>query len=270
MCLCVYSLCSLFLVSVGLVIGRGGETIKAIQSMTGVYIQVHKEAPGERSNMRTITLKGSDAAIAAGEEEIHRVCAQSREAGGSGGGGGGGPGFGGGRPGLGYNSSGGSEETVQVPASMIGLVIGRGGESIRAIQDRTGAMVQVQKDDNPPDLRNVKLIGTPQAINEARRAIDDIIMSTREMQGGSFAGAGPPGGPPRQHAPGVPGMDGPPGAPGGGGGGPWRPNEGGGGFRGAPMSGPGMTNITVQVPNAIIGTIIGRGTIGAHTHRAHD
>jgi far upstream element-binding protein len=251
------------------VIGRGGETIKQIQSFTGCYIQVHKEAPGEpNTGMRTLTLKGTERAIALGEVEVHRVCAGGRV-----GvdapppiGGGGGGGFGGPRPGLGFGGAapGSGEEVVQVPGPMIGLVIGRGGETIRGIQDRTGALIQVQKDDgNAQGLRDVKILGPPDAIAAARQSIDEIIMSTREMQGGGgFGGpAGPPGGPPRSFAPpvpGIPGVDGAGSLPPGGGG-AWRPGEGGGGFRGAPITGPGMTTITVQVPNMAIGTVIGRG-----------
>lgn len=99
----------------------------------------------------------------------------------------------------------------------------------------------------------MKLIGNPQAIAAARQAIDDIIMSTREMQGGG--GYGPPRGGGGYGPPGVPGVEG--GAPGGGD--PWRPGAGGGGYRGAPASGPGMTTMTVNVPNMAIGSLIGRG-----------
>ena len=44
--------------SVGLVIGRGGATIKAMEAQTGIKIQIAKECPPETPNHRPITLIG--------------------------------------------------------------------------------------------------------------------------------------------------------------------------------------------------------------------
>ena len=69
---------------------------------------------------------------------------RSRPRPGPGGGGGGGGHYGGGRggpPGSDYGFA--ATLTVQVPSEKVGLIIGRGGSTIRAIQDRTGANVTI-------------------------------------------------------------------------------------------------------------------------------
>lgn len=138
---------------VGLIIGKAGGTIRAIQDATGVYISVNRDPPPDGRPVRILTLKGTESQIAAGEVEVIRVGNGGRvgvpgsegtmgfAAQGGGGGMGGGPpgGFGGGGPrmggpGLGYGAaSGGHEETMSVLAPTIGLVIGRGGETIRSV-----------------------------------------------------------------------------------------------------------------------------------------
>ena len=131
---------------VGLIIGKGGETIKQIQYATGVYISVNRDPPPDGRPVRTLTLKGTEQQIAAGEIEVTRVGNGGRVGvpgsegtmgfAAQGGGGGGGPRMGG--PGLGYGgpsgaASGGHEEMMSVLAPTIGLVIGRGGETIRSV-----------------------------------------------------------------------------------------------------------------------------------------
>ena len=223
-----------------MVIGRMGETIKQIQSLTGVYINVSREPPQDGRPVRVLTLKGNPQQIAAGEAEVMRVCAAAREFGGGGGGGmGGGPS----RPGLGFGGGGGGDaEIMQVPAATIGMVIGRGGESIRRAETISGAMIKVQQDDgSAPGMRVIKLIGSADACARARAEIESIVNATREMggqglgpPGGGFRG--PPGGGYGQGPPPPPGVDGagPPGGgyggpPGGGYGGPPRGYGGGGG-----------------------------------------
>jgi len=62
-------------------------------------------------------------------------------------GGGGGGGFGGGGGGNGgMPSASGSREIVKVPGNRAGLVIGRGGESIKAIQEQSGAHLELNRD----------------------------------------------------------------------------------------------------------------------------
>jgi far upstream element-binding protein len=248
-------LCFAFCASVGLIIGKQGATVREIQDCTGVHVNVSRDPPPDGRPVRLVTLRGTSQQVAAGEIEVRRVCAGGRvgvegsegSVGPSGGGGGGGGGFSGPRPGLGFSGgAGGREEVMLIPQQTISLVIGRGGETIRGIEMRSGAMVKVQREEaDAAGMRMIKLIGTPEQCGAARGEIDHIVSSSREM-GGQGVGryGGPPGGGPGGYGPpqpGVPGVDG------------FAPPGGAGGGR------PGMTTLTIPVHAASTGIIIGRG-----------
>ena len=86
--------------------------------------------------------------------------------GGGGGGRGGGGGFGGNRGGY-------QEETrYNIPAEKCGLVIGKGGETIKEINRSSGAFVQLERQQGPdPNIRTAIVRGNPDQI---RNAIDMI------------------------------------------------------------------------------------------------
>jgi hypothetical protein len=55
-----------------------------------------------------------------------------------------------------------------------GIVIGKGGENIRALQLKTGARIQMAKDQNMPE-RDVTITGSPQQIEAAKYEINALI-----------------------------------------------------------------------------------------------
>ncbi len=60
----------------------------------------------------------------------------------------------------------------------VGLVIGKGGETIKYLQHQSGARIQVARDaDSDPRLstRQVELTGTPEQINRAEQLVKDVI-----------------------------------------------------------------------------------------------
>ena len=61
---------------------------------------------------------------------------------------------------------GGNPEAMEVPNGKVGVVIGRGGENIREVQARSGARVQVGKDDGT-GLRSIFLSGTEAQVASA-------------------------------------------------------------------------------------------------------
>lgn len=63
---------------------------------------------------------------------------------------------------------------LRVPADRVGLIIGRGGETIKRLQDETGAHIQVGKEAEGPD-RQVMVEGTPQQVATAKEEIMRII-----------------------------------------------------------------------------------------------
>lgn len=75
-------------------------------------------------------------------------------------------------------SSGSADERIEIiiPHAVIGLVIGKGGENIKRIQNETGATVRV--DPNTVDEKGNKvctITGTKQAVEEAHNQVSNVI-----------------------------------------------------------------------------------------------
>ncbi|GAX22922.1 far upstream element-binding protein [Fistulifera solaris] len=123
---------------VGFIIGRGGENIASMQARTGAKVQIQKEhelQPGQ--TQRTITLSApTQQAIDECREIIMKMVREKASA-------------------FGVSLSkderllkealdaGHALVTVQVPDADVGLIIGKGGATIKAIQEQTGANIQV-------------------------------------------------------------------------------------------------------------------------------
>eukprot|EP01034_Spumella_vulgaris_P030353 gene30353-37555_t len=112
-----------------------------------------------------------------------------------------------GQGGMGGGAMGGpggeGKQQMDVPKSIVGKIIGRGGETIGMIQRKSGARVQVEQ--NVPEGTPCKIMmsGSPQALQAATTLIQEIIMSApdgRQAFGGMMptpvpvAGGGAPGG----------------------------------------------------------------------------
>ncbi|KAH7056782.1 hypothetical protein BKA57DRAFT_388679 [Linnemannia elongata] len=172
---------------VGLIIGRGGENLKRIERETGCKVQFSQDG-NSNDRERFVNIVGQPAGIADARRQIQEIITSSQTGerpGGYGGfGGGGNYGMGGGD---GYGR-GGSSSTIQIPSTKVGLVIGRRGETIRDLQDRSGARIAVTptpQDHNSPS-RTVTITGDDSAIERAKTFIDEIVndMAPRGAYGG--------------------------------------------------------------------------------------
>lgn len=68
--------------------------------------------------------------------------------------------------------------TFSIPAHKCGLVIGRGGENVKSINQQTGAFVEISRQPPPNGDPNFKLFtirGNPQQIDHAKQLIEDKI-----------------------------------------------------------------------------------------------
>lgn len=68
--------------------------------------------------------------------------------------------------------------TFSIPAHKCGLVIGRGGESVKSINQQTGAFVEISRQPPPNGDPNFKLFtirGSPQQIDHAKQLIEEKI-----------------------------------------------------------------------------------------------
>lgn len=74
--------------------------------------------------------------------------------------------------------------THMVPASRIGLCIGKGGETVRILQERSGAKIIVTPDRDTdlsaPD-RPIAITGSPEMIAMARQLIDELVYSVQTI-----------------------------------------------------------------------------------------
>lgn len=163
---------------VGYLIGRGGETISSMQARSGCRVQIQKEhelKPG--ATMRVITLQATT------QESIDEcrgmiesmVQDRIRAAGGGG-------------SAMGSKDSKVNEALaaghhlveVDVPDADVGLIIGKGGTTIKMIQESTGASIQIPPTGNPdnPSTRTVQVTHPNEAgAKQAKKQIEDLLNS---------------------------------------------------------------------------------------------
>ncbi|XP_024539994.1 far upstream element-binding protein 1 isoform X2 [Selaginella moellendorffii] len=165
---------------VGLVIGKGGETIRTLQQQSGAKIQVTRDAEADPGAVtRQVELTGTPEQISRAEQLIREVV---------------GDGIVGGPVGGGGTGSVGDPIHVRVPNNKVGLIIGKGGETIRNLQQTSGARIQVQHDrETEPGAteRIVTLVGTKQQTDIATDMIKDVIGEGRSRAGGYQQGFRP-------------------------------------------------------------------------------
>ncbi|EDV27591.1 uncharacterized protein TRIADDRAFT_53440 [Trichoplax adhaerens] len=164
---------------VGVVIGRGGETIKRIQMETGTKIQF-KEDSNPNLPDRIAMLTGNDDSVQRANKMISDLIMEKRRQGPPGG-----------QGGM-MGGQGGSAEVV-IPANKCGLVIGKGGETIRQIIQQSGAHVELNR--NTPQESPTRIFvvrGGPQQIQHAQMIIKQKI--GEEMGGAGMQPGGPAGG----------------------------------------------------------------------------
>ena len=169
--------------TVGLIIGRGGETIRDLQERSGCHINIVGESKSV-NGLRPVNLIGTREAAARAKDFIMEIVdsdsrgdapAAIKKMGGGGGGGGGGPARNDGQRDMG--NSGGHDkinDAVYVPSDAVGMIIGKGGETIREMQNVTGCKINVAQSSGPGEVqREISLIGSRESIARAKQAIDE-------------------------------------------------------------------------------------------------
>ncbi|KAK5136879.1 hypothetical protein LTR08_001801 [Meristemomyces frigidus] len=208
--------------TVGLIIGRGGETIKDLQERSGCHVNIVGENKSQ-NGLRPVNLIGSERATATAKELILEIVESDNrgstgtnatpasrdrgfgnyERGGSAslgnGGGGGGRGGGGGGGGGGDQI----DKTIYVPSEAVGMIIGKGGETIKDMQRTTGCKINVNQPSRPDVTRKIDLSGTARTMAEAERIIWEKVETVKQRdaaagrshQGGGGGGGGYDSGP---------------------------------------------------------------------------
>lgn len=166
---------------VGLVIGRQGESLRRIEQESQTRIQFINGP--EAGPQRQCRITGNPGARISAKREINRIIEEN-----------------GGNPAreTGRNArpsakavgqqqpalrDGEQSSQIMVPDRTVGLIIGRGGETIRDLQERSGCHVNIVGENKSVNgLRPVNLIGSPAAAAHARELIMEIVDSdTKQM-----------------------------------------------------------------------------------------
>ncbi|KAK3386741.1 hypothetical protein B0H63DRAFT_140376 [Podospora didyma] len=190
--------------TVGLIIGRGGETIRDLQERSGCHINIVAENKSI-NGLRPVNLIGSPSAARHAKELILEIVESDSRNGNNPGGppGGGMPGGMQGPPRGGRNDNMGGgidkiNDSIYVPSDAVGMIIGKGGETIREMQNTTGCKINVSQSSGPGEVeREIGLVGSRDAISRAKQAIEEKVDAARMKSAGGGGGRGR--GPPQQH-----------------------------------------------------------------------
>jgi len=141
----------------GVIIGKQGDTIKRLQAETDTKIQF-KSDEDPNSSERILVIRGSEENIRMATSKVADLVARSANS---------------------TMTQMGSQMGPQiehvrmaVPASKAGLIVGKGGETIRQIQAETGAWLGMSREPFPnPEERIVDIKGTPEQISMVQHII---------------------------------------------------------------------------------------------------
>ena len=172
---------------VGRVIGKGGEMVRDLQARSGCRIDLDQNVPDGAN--RIITYRGPRAKIDFAKHLVDILCQPDAK-----------------DSDLPLGEA--QRKMIHVPATVIGKIIGRGGEMIRSLQTSSQAKIQVDHSGaggTDPTQRQITVTGTPLSVTKAEEMIG-LLSSNPQMDaamalsmlirektaGGSEWGSGPP------------------------------------------------------------------------------
>ena len=108
---------------VGLVIGKGGETIKQLQEQTGAKMIIIQDT-NQQAEQKPLRITGTPESVERAKAEVFKILNQQ-------------------------------VEYVMVASNKVGLVIGKGGETIKSIIQASGAHVEIDRIAPPEAVENL-------------------------------------------------------------------------------------------------------------------
>ncbi|XP_055339407.1 far upstream element-binding protein 1-like isoform X2 [Paramacrobiotus metropolitanus] len=145
---------------VGQVIGKGGETIRMLQEKARVRMFLIQEVEAA-SPTKPIKITGDPDRVEYAKKLVEDMINT---------------------PDVGGPGAGQVQEQIRVPKASVGIVIGKGGETIRDIQNETGARVQFIGLDNPAENDKTCLIsGKPLQVQEAKRMVEELLQNSTQI-----------------------------------------------------------------------------------------
>uniref|UniRef100_A0A4W3I027 Far upstream element (FUSE) binding protein 1 n=1 Tax=Callorhinchus milii TaxID=7868 RepID=A0A4W3I027_CALMI len=164
----------------GLVIGKGGETIKHLQERAGVKMVMIQDGPQPTGTDKPLRITGDPYKVQQAKEMVMDLI-RDRDQGG----------FRETRNEYGSRLGGSNEGLdVPVPRFAVGIVIGRNGEMIKKIQNDAGVRIQFKPDDGTTPERIAQIIGPPDRCQHAAEILTDLL---RSVEAGMPPGPGGPG-----------------------------------------------------------------------------
>jgi len=152
---------------VGLVIGRGGEMINKLQSESGAKIQVAPDPPAEMGHMyndRQITITGISEAVEKAKRLIDEIRHEGKVPE---------------RLMMGVAAPGEYSIEMKIAAGKIGLIIGKGGETIKSLQERAGCKMVLFQDGefaNTPE-KPLRISGEQSKVFYGQQLVEDLLTS---------------------------------------------------------------------------------------------
>ncbi|XP_065917318.1 far upstream element-binding protein 3-like isoform X4 [Dysidea avara] len=155
---------------VGLVIGHQGEMISRLQAESGARIQVAPDG-SEINGERQVTISGTQDTVERAKVLVEKTV---REVG---------------LVDLPTITAAGHEVVeMLIPSNKIGLIIGKGGDMIKALQERAGCRMQMLQDgvySTAPE-KPLRMTGNPESCRRARELVIELI-EQKELESGNFA-----------------------------------------------------------------------------------
>ncbi|KXZ45354.1 hypothetical protein GPECTOR_55g260 [Gonium pectorale] len=152
---------------VGRVIGRGGETIRSLQQASGAHILVNQDFP--EGQPREIVITGTQDSVDRAHNMVTELIGGANVS----------------TQTVIQRFGVGSTEVLECPKAMVGRIIGKGGETIKDLQKRFSASIQIDQSSTPC---KVTITGPGHMISSARRAVEELIRSTHGGLGGPSSG----------------------------------------------------------------------------------
>ena len=141
---------------VGLIIGKGGDTIRQLQMESGAKIQVAKKEI-EGSNLRNVFVEGPPEKYQKAKEMIEEIIREHRRASDP-------------QVHVGdQNPFPGPHQYIKVPDKYVGLIIGKNSETLKGIAQRSNAKIFVPQKNNDPmaEERIVEIAGDSSSLEIA-------------------------------------------------------------------------------------------------------
>jgi rRNA processing protein Krr1/Pno1 len=160
---------------IGFIIGKQGETIKSIQQRHGVVLEIIPTADPLTSEAK---ITGKPAAVRAAVEEVCALIGILLEDEGSAA-----AGAAAAVPAAAAATAARETRRLRVPASKIGLIIGKKGETIKRIQSESGANVRVVREDDAgdPDFGCVELSGSSGEVDIAEEGVRKVVDGQKQV-----------------------------------------------------------------------------------------